>query len=505
MIPKVNNRGSYFKGLSDYLEGNQQRVVWTETHNLVFEERDMVVRRMHETAQLSDRVEKPVEHISVSFDKQDQITQEQQREVADQLLEGLGLQDYQTRIVAHNDRDFAHFHMVINRVHPTEGKAWDYPFYKKELQELSREIEREYGLRELGKQAQEISMSQNRFHMLRKEGREPFEKTVQKEHWEDFKQAKNWEDLQNRLAVNDIQIVAGKRGSGGKVVRGTEQANLSSVHRSFSAGKLANRFGETLQDFRKREEKAIHRAQETGYKFGIKRTDIALYERGQQILRSHEHIARQIEDKNEIIRAHTKKLKGLFTEAYQNPEQAWNHYRQDIKERGVSSAIEDLHNEPGRYGKLTYSWINRSIEDEARAAARQASGHTRIVGRAETNKTELENHLDTFSDRRNQAEQIVAQTAPHIEEMRAQAKTLRADYQHALKSVGSYYKANSITETVEQRLDGYKGGKGHNPQSFFQGLDNPLTSAKTMLQRTKKNVQRDLRPPGLEPDRGRSL
>src|SRR5699024_9862914 len=373
MIPKVNNRGNYFKGLADYLEGDQDRVAWTETRNLVLEDRDMVVRRMNETAQLSNRVEKPVEHISVSFDISDQLSQAQQQEIADRLLRGLELQEYQTRIVAHNDRDYAHFHMVINRVHPIQGTAWDYPFYKKELQTLSRGIEREFGLREIGRDAPSISMSQNRFHLLRKQNKEPFEKTVQNEHWDDFTAAQSWEDLQNRLAVNDITILPADRGTGGKLARGTEQANLSSVHRNFSSNKLAKRFGETLQEFRNREQKAIHRAKEAGYKFGIKKTEIGLYESAQQTLRSHEKKAQQIQEKEALIQERAESMQELFEQIYRNPEQAWNQFREDIQENGFTSAGEALRNHPGRYGDLPSSWFNKSIEAEAKAAARHAA------------------------------------------------------------------------------------------------------------------------------------
>src|SRR5699024_11524391 len=100
MIPKVNNRGNYFKGLADYLEGDQDRVAWTETRNLVLEDRDMVVRRMNETAQLSNRVEKQVEHISVSFDLSEKLSKAQKQEITDRLLRGLELQKYKKRIIA---------------------------------------------------------------------------------------------------------------------------------------------------------------------------------------------------------------------------------------------------------------------------------------------------------------------------------------------------------------------------------------------------------------------
>jgi|GEM_PF-3727306 len=502
MIPKVNNRGNYFKGLMDYLEHDQDRVAWTETRNLVLEDRDMVVRRMNETSQLSDRVEKPVEHISVSFDKSDQLNQAQQQEIADRLLGGLKLQEYQTRVVAHNDRDYDHFHVVVNRVHPTQGTTWDYPFYKKELQSLSRDIEREFGLRELGKEAPSISMSQNRFHVLRKQDKEPFEKTVQNEHWDDFKEAKGWADLQNRLAANDIDILRADRGTGGKVARGTEQANLSSVHRSFSSNKLAKRFGETLQGFRNREQKAIHRAKKTGYELGIQKAEIGLYESAQQTLRSHEQKVQQIKKKEALIQERAENMKELFKQAYRNPEQAWTHCGKDIQKNGFSDAGEVLRNHPGRYGELPSSWFNKSIEAEAKSKARKATVHLRFIERAHDSKANLEYHLDKFADHRVQAKEIVERIAPEIEDMRSKAKRLQKDFQQTLETVGNYYKVNSITESIGQRLDEYKGGKSGKLQSFFSQFKNPISSAKIALQRMKEPVQRELEPPGLNRERG---
>ena len=46
-----------------------------------------------------------------------------QLELADRALSALGLEDHLAVVVAHNDTDHAHWHLVVCKVHPDTGKA----------------------------------------------------------------------------------------------------------------------------------------------------------------------------------------------------------------------------------------------------------------------------------------------------------------------------------------------------------------------------------------------
>src|SRR5206468_10473291 len=85
------------------------------------------------------RVKEPVYHLALSFDPGDAVDRAAMERVADRVLETLGLQGHQVLIVAHADREHAHMHLMVNRVHPETGKVWsrwqDYPAIQRVLRE----------------------------------------------------------------------------------------------------------------------------------------------------------------------------------------------------------------------------------------------------------------------------------------------------------------------------------------------------------------------------------
>ena len=78
---------------------------------------------MQATAQQSALVQVPVYHLTVSFDHHDRVTPEEMQSVVDRVLRDLGLSEYQAVMVAHKDREHAHVHVMVNRVHPDTGVA----------------------------------------------------------------------------------------------------------------------------------------------------------------------------------------------------------------------------------------------------------------------------------------------------------------------------------------------------------------------------------------------
>lgn len=102
-------------------------------------------------AQLNQRVEKPVLHISLSPAPGDRILDEWELcMIAQDLLEGLELSDNQFILVQHNDTEYEgkvrpHVHLVINRV-SVSGKCNDdyLDYYRTE--KILRQIEKDYNL-----------------------------------------------------------------------------------------------------------------------------------------------------------------------------------------------------------------------------------------------------------------------------------------------------------------------------------------------------------------------
>jgi relaxase-like protein len=148
----VSSSNKSFRVLARYLaeERNaeeQNRVAWATSRNLPTDDPELSARIMRATAAQNVRVKDPVYHLALSFDPGDTVDRAAMERVADRVLEALHLQEHQILIVAHADREHAHMHLMINRVHPETGKVWsrwqDYPTIQRAL----REEEEAMGLR----------------------------------------------------------------------------------------------------------------------------------------------------------------------------------------------------------------------------------------------------------------------------------------------------------------------------------------------------------------------
>src|SRR2546422_3809873 len=160
----VSSSNKSFRVLARYLsEGRtgeeQNRVAWIASRNLPTDDPELAARIMRATAGQNVRVKEPVYHLALSFDPGDAVDRGAMERVADRVLETLGLQEHQVLIVAHADREHAHMHLMINRVHPETGKVWsrwqDYPA----IQRVLREEEEALGLRRVPGRFSERSAS----------------------------------------------------------------------------------------------------------------------------------------------------------------------------------------------------------------------------------------------------------------------------------------------------------------------------------------------------------
>lgn len=150
----VSSSGRSFRALATYLAAGRSgeerdRVAWSAGRNLPTNDPELAAKFMRATAAQSDRVEKPVYHIALSFDPSDAVDRATMERVADRVLERLGLTEHQAVIVAHRDREHAHVHILVNRVHPETGLAWERWKDQPLIQRVLREEERALGLRQV--------------------------------------------------------------------------------------------------------------------------------------------------------------------------------------------------------------------------------------------------------------------------------------------------------------------------------------------------------------------
>jgi hypothetical protein len=102
---------------------------------------------MRATAAQNVRVQQPVYHLALSFDPGDVVDRAAMEHVADRVLAALELENHQVLMVSHRDRGHPHVHILVNRVHPDTGKAWDRWQDQRIIQQTLREEELALGLR----------------------------------------------------------------------------------------------------------------------------------------------------------------------------------------------------------------------------------------------------------------------------------------------------------------------------------------------------------------------
>ena len=266
MIASVNTCRS-FQNLAKYLERTKAgresmvRVDWIETRYLVLaEDLQEAAREMSIVASGSDRVRSPVLHASISWAPEDDPSREQMQEVADGLLDTLGMKDHQAIYVAHADEDYAHLHIMANRVHPQTRKAAPMRLSWRRTEEYLRRAERRMGFREVpghlcqleGQKRPERSqsLSKGAYKGVMRDGILPFQMVVRRAAGNDFEKAQSWQDLTRRLRRHGLALVP--RGGGLVVTDGAEYAKCSSVMPGVSAPKLADRFGESFAEYERR-------------------------------------------------------------------------------------------------------------------------------------------------------------------------------------------------------------------------------------------------------------
>jgi hypothetical protein len=144
--------GMGFKGtlLYVYKDGKdlkeEQKPVVIEKNNVVGSPEQMA-RQMHEHAQNSRRLQKPVLHLSVSFAHEDKLTQDKEVECIKASMQNLGISEekHQYIIVKHNDSNNTHYHVVTNKLN-LDNKSLNTDWYKNDCVVTADKIEQEYNL-----------------------------------------------------------------------------------------------------------------------------------------------------------------------------------------------------------------------------------------------------------------------------------------------------------------------------------------------------------------------
>ncbi|MDT7858293.1 relaxase/mobilization nuclease domain-containing protein [Rubrivirga sp. S365] len=410
--------GASFGALGSYLERGkgdvpaEDRVAWVEGRGLVREVDGSVsversARFMEATADLNPRCTEPCYHVSISFDPSDlpggpsdPASREVMLGVARDTLRDLGLHEHEVVVVAHGDRSHPHVHMMINRVHPETGRAWDRWQDRVRLERSLRGQERARGLREvpgrLGRlegqerPARGLSRGAQRAAMREAErtGERPPLEQARADLRGDFEGAKTWDDLEGRLAKEGYVLRAKGRGLVVRDGRGRE-VKASAVARNGGRGQLEKRFGEGFRVHRARVEartgpvpaglsphaEAVVRAERDREVAAELR---AAAGRAGRRVGSAEGSVRALADQEREVAGAWQGVRDRLRGVYEDPAGAERLFVRLSRTEGLERACEELAQRPERFGRLRETehrkWGGLAVERRTDAARAAASG-----------------------------------------------------------------------------------------------------------------------------------
>src|SRR6266705_2509857 len=250
----TTSSGRRFAALARYLvfgrSGDEpERVAWTASRNLGTEDPEVAAALMQATANANLQVESPVYHLTINFDPEDPVTPERMQAVADRVLADLGLAEHQALLVAHRDRSHPHVHIMVNRVHPETGVAWDRWKDRAQIERTLRELERELGLREVAGRLYRLDgqeppdrapLTNGERRQAERTGDPAFPDQV-RAHLPELRAARSWSELEATLAQHGLRLE--RKGQGLVITDGKQQVKASRVARDLSLRRLEQRFG----------------------------------------------------------------------------------------------------------------------------------------------------------------------------------------------------------------------------------------------------------------------
>ena len=163
MIPRGGAGGASFQGAGRYYLHDKdaltaERVAFTHTLNVHTDSPDRALKVMSWTAMhqrelkqaagvaaTGRKLEKPVYTYSLAWAQDQEPSRDEMIAAAQDSLKALGMDDRQAVLVAHNDTKHPHIHVILNRVHPEDGRAAPTSKDHLKLSKWAEGYEREHG------------------------------------------------------------------------------------------------------------------------------------------------------------------------------------------------------------------------------------------------------------------------------------------------------------------------------------------------------------------------
>jgi len=163
MIPRTSKLGSSFKScglyyLHDKDASTSERVAFTHTENVPTQDPQKALKWMAFTAIHAEelkvengspgtgqRCHKPVFTFSLSWHPEQNPHKWEMIGAGRRALIALGLAEHETLMVAHNETEHPHLHLIVNTIHPVSGKVNSLSYSRLKLSKWAEEYEKEHG------------------------------------------------------------------------------------------------------------------------------------------------------------------------------------------------------------------------------------------------------------------------------------------------------------------------------------------------------------------------
>lgn len=418
-------KGSGFSGVLRYLHfgskenPNPDRVAWHVVRNMPdVDTPGATAFLMRATANRNNRVQRPVYHLPISWPEDEVLDKDAQISVADKVVADLGLSEHQYTIIAHNDGDCPHVHLVINTVHPETGRVWNnYRDIYRIMESLERQ-EKELGLQEVERpdldewrtkgEDPERQKKPSRGERKRadREGDEPLTKWSEKDTRRirkflspQFQRARSWADLEARLGNQGYELR--RAGQGFRITDGSQYMTLSKIGKHARWDKLEERFGQTWDQYlatRPVHEHPPHSDDDVASDEGIAESPssaevqkkrnavLQLYdthtaylafrlreteatELGRQLYKMRRKVRRAdwvAETAQNDLEKASERYKGLFAAMYKDPDEAMGKFEAALRE---GKDLKDI--DPEQIGKMR-GWRIWGFRTPARRRAEEA-------------------------------------------------------------------------------------------------------------------------------------
>ena len=225
-------------------------MAWVANRHLNPRNPELAAMEMSATSARNARVKKPVYHLTISLSPEERLDREAVFQVVDRTLRDLGLDEHQALIVAHDDTDHQHVHVMVNRIHPETARYWrdshDYTRLERSLRHQERELRirevpgRHYALPDQ-KRHRDVELSSGDRRLPGRTGERPFGEHVREVARADLRQAQSWSELHKSLADYGLRLE--KRGRGIVLTDGEHRVKASFVDRQSSLPRLEKRLG----------------------------------------------------------------------------------------------------------------------------------------------------------------------------------------------------------------------------------------------------------------------